>query len=438
MKDRWSSSRRLSLLLLTLTLLVTVGSCHWLEHDSPAPTAPGLSPLAALNYSSTGGSSEDEYQVRLGNGYIVLNIPTAGDYRIDYTAKPDASAPLAATEDLSGPYHLFTRQTGSALHQIGILEGYLPWEVCVTPGTITPDVSAWYDDNAAWLLDPGEADGHLWWWDETAGGQFVASGDRWCLAEEGGRVAGVAQAPAPVVASPPPACIGDLYVDVALGDDANACTTTTAPCQSVSQALTLAVDGNTICIAAGTYTEAELWITKSVTLLGAGTGSTTLEASGSHRVLRINAGVTAALEALTVQNGTAQDNCGKGDGGKYGGGICNRGELTLTDIEISGNTANDSGGLFNLSGTVTISGSVISGNTATYEGGGISNYSGTATLTNVTISGNTAGSSGGGICNMIGTLTISDSTLSGNTAVAGGGILNNVTLNLGPANSVLI
>ncbi|MBD3308717.1 DUF1565 domain-containing protein, partial [candidate division KSB3 bacterium] len=329
------SRQCLSVYLLTLALLLVVGSCHWLEHDSSAPTAPGLSPLVALNYSSTGGSSHDEYQVRLGESYIVLNIPTSGDYRIDYTVQPDAAATLAAAEELSGPYQLFARQqAGSVLHQIGIVEGDRPWEVCVTPGTITPQQSIWYEDGAAWLLNPGVADGHLWWGDETAAGQFVASGERWCLAEEGGRVDGVAQAPQPVVARP---SVCHLYVDVTLGDDANACTSEAAPCQTITRALTLVTTHcNTIIhIAAGTYAEAELILTTSVTLLGAGAGSTILDGSGAHRVLKIESGVTAALEALTVQNGAAQDTCGTGWPRTLGGGICNRGALTLTNVTLS-------------------------------------------------------------------------------------------------------
>ena len=54
------------------------------------------------------------------------------------------------------------------------------------------------------------------------------------------------------------------------------------------------------------------------------------------------------------------------------------------------------------------------------EGGGILN-GGTLTVSNSTLSGNSAGLDGGGIHNG-GTLTVSGSTLSGNSASYGGGI----------------
>jgi fimbrial isopeptide formation D2 family protein len=56
----------------------------------------------------------------------------------------------------------------------------------------------------------------------------------------------------------------------------------------------------------------------------------------------------------------------------YGGGIYVRleGTLTVTDSVISGNTAYDGGGIYNL-GTTYINSSLITGNTASHDGGGI-------------------------------------------------------------------
>src|SRR5205823_192585 len=66
---------------------------------------------------------------------------------------------------------------------------------------------------------------------------------------------------------------------------------------------------------------------------------------------------------------------------------------------------------------------------SSYNGGGIANY-GTLTVTSSTLSGNSASSyNGGGIANY-GTLTVTSSTLSGNSASYGGGIANNTTLTL--------
>lgn len=115
----------------------------------------------------------------------------------------------------------------------------------------------------------------------------------------------------------------------------------------------------------------------------------------------------------------------------HGGGIYNYnlGSLDLTNVEISGNTANDdAGGIFN-SGTLKLTTVEISGNTAG-RGGGIFNYGTLLDMTNVVISGNTVnkpgGGHGGGIFNS-GTLELTNTTFSGNTAVngIGGGIFNN-------------
>ena len=60
--------------------------------------------------------------------------------------------------------------------------------------------------------------------------------------------------------------------------------------------------------------------------------------------------------------------------------------LTITNSTISGNQANNGGGIYN-SGTLTITSSTVSTNT-TGLGGGIYNNGGTLTIVNSTISGN--------------------------------------------------
>ena len=116
-----------------------------------------------------------------------------------------------------------------------------------------------------------------------------------------------------------------------------------------------------------------------------------------------------------------------------GGGICNAGSestVTVTDSTIAGNSALFGGGIRN-DGTLTVRGSTISGNSATIsgnsanvQGGGIANFGGgTVTVSGSTISDNSAGGSnggsGGGIANSRGTLTVTGSTISGNTAAGG-------------------
>ena len=118
-----------------------------------------------------------------------------------------------------------------------------------------------------------------------------------------------------------------------------------------------------------------------------------------------------------------------GNSAPYGGGIANwGGDMTLTQAEVSSNSASASaGGIHNKDGgTTTVEdGSVISGNTAIWDGGGINNWDGTVTLSDSTVSGNSAGQSGGGILNLAaGSVAVDASTLSDNSASDGGGLAN--------------
>ena len=114
------------------------------------------------------------------------------------------------------------------------------------------------------------------------------------------------------------------------------------------------------------------------------------------------------------------------------------GSLTVTRCTLLGNSAEVGGGIMNYGGTVLLSFSTLSGNSAAFGGGGICDLSGTETISDSTLSGNSALSFGGGIYNLSGTLTLSNTTLSGNTAhFLGGGIYsydgfsgNDATLNL--------
>jgi hypothetical protein len=112
-----------------------------------------------------------------------------------------------------------------------------------------------------------------------------------------------------------------------------------------------------------------------------------------------------------------------------GGGISNTGTLTISNSTLSGNTAGFSGGGIVNGGALTVSNSTLSGNTARGPGsgnigsvGGAIFNGGTLTVSNCTLSGNTATAGGGIGHSFFGTLTVSNSTFSGNTANAGGGI----------------
>ncbi|MBO7726741.1 MAG: hypothetical protein J6S40_09790, partial [Thermoguttaceae bacterium] len=170
----------------------------------------------------------------------------------------------------------------------------------------------------------------------------------------------------------------------------------------------------------------QLVIDKSITIDGSSVGGITIDADEKSRVFYIPSESGAAvieLISLTITGANLAS--------YYGGGIFNEsGTLTITNSTISGNTAGWGGGIYNY-GTLTIMNSTISGNTASYYGGGIFNR-GTLTITNSTISGNTASYYyGGGICNSSGTISVINSTISGNIAsYYGGGIYNSATLTI--------
>jgi hypothetical protein len=153
--------------------------------------------------------------------------------------------------------------------------------------------------------------------------------------------------------------------------------------------------------------------------------------------------------SLTVASSTIASNQGTGGPGgvngvpgpSVGGGLytsSGAGTPTVTGSTLSGNSASDGGGIFN-DGTLAVSNSTLSGNNSAV-GGGINNHTGTLTVSNSTLSGNSAGLAGGGISN-VGTLTVSTSTLSGNSASAvngwGGGIANSYPGTLTVSNSTL-
>jgi hypothetical protein len=141
------------------------------------------------------------------------------------------------------------------------------------------------------------------------------------------------------------------------------------------------------------------------------------------RVLTINSGANVILNNVTIQDGYSVYD---------GGGIYNdRGTVTLTNSTVSDNSARYGGGISNSWGTLTLTNTSVSNNSALYNGGGLDNLVGSVTLTNTTVSDNMAPISGGGINSSLGTLTLTSSTISNNSSSDnGGGIYNNSTMAL--------
>jgi hypothetical protein len=197
----------------------------------------------------------------------------------------------------------------------------------------------------------------------------------------------------------------------------------------------------TINVAAGVYAE-NITIDRDLTLQGAGTSVTIIDSNGQathQRVISITSSRNVSIADVTIQHGYVVSSI------NGGGGISNRGVLTLTGVIltnnvvtgtdssdvggaispggvgggrlvmenciVSHNTANRGGGIF-FNSTLQIKNTLIYSNTAMVAGGGICNY-GTMALTNVTLSGNYASGGGGGITNN-GDATIVNSTIAAN------------------------
>jgi predicted outer membrane repeat protein len=123
-------------------------------------------------------------------------------------------------------------------------------------------------------------------------------------------------------------------------------------------------------------------------------------------------GISNTASTLTVTQSTLSGNSASAQGG----GIANGGTLTLTQSTLSGNAASSNGGgIYNVAGTLTLTQSTLSGNSAS-SGGGIFNSGGEVTLSQSTLSGNVASGGGGGIFILSGTATLTLSIVADNTA----------------------
>ena len=137
-------------------------------------------------------------------------------------------------------------------------------------------------------------------------------------------------------------------------------------------------------------------------------------------------GIYNEYGTLTVFHSTFTDNAA-GWCCMDGGGIYNdHGTVTVTNSTFTGNTAGGyghGGGIYNDQATLTVINSTFTQNYAGDNGGGIYNSSGSSlTVINSTFTENSTDGGGGGICNYYGTLSLTHSTFSGNTANYGGGI----------------
>jgi hypothetical protein len=224
----------------------------------------------------------------------------------------------------------------------------------------------------------------------------------------------------------------------------------------LQSALAVAVSGQEIWVAAGTYkptsgtdraisfvmiegvgiyggfagTESACsqrdW-TANVTALSGDIGVSGDNSDNSYHVI-VGAN-NAVLDGFTVRDGMADG----ADSLNYGGGMYNSSSNpTVTNCTFSGNSAFDvsgsgyGGGMYNIDSSPTVTNCMFIGNSGTNVGGGMCNWgaSSSPTVTNCAFSGNWAHRGGGMYNGNPSNSTVTNCTFSGNSADHGGGMHN--------------
>lgn len=140
---------------------------------------------------------------------------------------------------------------------------------------------------------------------------------------------------------------------------------------------------------------------------------------------------SAVLDGLTITNGNGNGIAGNGGGGMYN----SSGSPTLTNVTFSSNSATWGGGMVNFNNSnPTLTNVTFMGNSASNFGGGMYNSNSNPILTNVTFSENSAlrafngafyyDGYGGGMYNYNSNPTLTNVTFIENSGYAGGGMFN--------------
>ncbi len=196
-----------------------------------------------------------------------------------------------------------------------------------------------------------------------------------------------------------------------------------------------------------TLTQGEIVIAKNLTIaVPSDSPGITVSGNNASRIFSISNSFNngaVQLHRLTLSGGNGAGASYNGSGGAMIN-LVNSTTVTVNECTFSGNSSTVSGditfyggGAIHNSGTLIVTNSTFSGNSAGH-GGAIRNENILA-VTNSTFSGNSASSNGGGIyCTYsYGSLTLSNSTLSGNSALSGGGIFNANTMPVAINNSIV-
>ena len=199
---------------------------------------------------------------------------------------------------------------------------------------------------------------------------------------------------------------------------------------TIQEGVNAVASEGTVHVAAGTYTGSGdspvvAWATKSLSLMGAGAGSTTIDGEGARRCMVLtDVPASARMEGFAIRNGFHSSS--------GGGMLLSNSSLTLSGSTFGNNGASSAadaaygGGMYLASSSPTLTNNTFSGNYvhSPYEaarGGGIYLTSSSATLTGNVFDGNYASSdtyfaTGGGAYLASSSPTLTRNTFSGNYA----------------------
>lgn len=224
---------------------------------------------------------------------------------------------------------------------------------------------------------------------------------------------------------------------------------------SLSTAIDVALDGDEIKLAAGTYTAPTgsratgvIHVNKNLTFQGALDGITTIDGQNQKRVFHIFRDKSVIISNVLITGGKVTEagagilNSGNlilkdsfvqynivdtttGTSSSTGGGIYNNGTAVLNNVVLQNNKADEGAGIANVHSdgsvpklTIFNSSIVNNGTSAlvTGRGAGILNIDGELYLANVTVSGNKTRGRGAGIHQTSGTSVVHFSTIYNNHA----------------------
>jgi hypothetical protein len=159
-------------------------------------------------------------------------------------------------------------------------------------------------------------------------------------------------------------------------------------------------------------------ISDDLTVTGPGSDQLDISGANTYRVFTVNSGQAVTITGLTVRDGHIAG---------VGGGIWSAGTLYLEDVRIVDSTASglwpsgNGGGVYISQGSVTLSGTLVSSNSASQSGGGVYVYGGSATLGGTHVLSNSADHYGGGVYVYGGSATLNGTHVISNSADDDGG-----------------